>query len=201
MTNAYPLEWPDGWPRTPYHKRKEGTRFRTTFSKAREDLFTELRRLGAQNVTLSTNLPLRADGMPYADAARRRIDDSGVAVYFTLRGKPLVMARDGYTVIHYNLRSVGLAIEHLRGLERHGGATMMDRAFSGFMALPGPSDGEKTWREVFGYSEGMTPDLASLDGRFRALAKERHPDGGGNSEAYLELTVARAAAIKEVGPR
>ena len=54
-----------------------------------------------------------------------------MAVYFTLPGKPMSMARDSYWDISHNLRSsLSAAIEHLRGLERHGGAQTLERAFN-----------------------------------------------------------------------
>lgn len=80
MTIAYPLAWPDGWPRTKPGHRLDRSRFSTTFDKARRDLLLELERLGAGSVVISSWLPLRADGQPRADAARRRIDDPGIAV-------------------------------------------------------------------------------------------------------------------------
>lgn len=93
MSSAYPLAWPQGWPKTEWQKRKASSPFNTTFDRARRDLVNELRLLGATNVVISTNLPLRQDGYPYADAARRKIDDPGVAVYFMLRKRPMTMAR------------------------------------------------------------------------------------------------------------
>lgn len=201
MTQAHPLQWPDGWPITPHHKRIITDRFRVTFGNARNELVHELSLMGAANVVISSNMAVRADGLPYASEAKRRIEQPGVAVYFTLNGRSMVMARDGFSTVLNNLRSVGLAIAHLRGLERHGGATMMERAFSGFMALEAPRAGAggRSWREVFGLNPGDRVSRETMEGRFRHLAKERHPDQGGNEEAFLELTVARAAALQEFG--
>src|SRR5215469_14998032 len=109
---AYPLAWPPGWPRTPADKRQD-SRFRfksgradptsgifsprpVSFDVARRKLTAELSRLGAKAVVISTNLPLRADGEARADAGRYRITDPGVAVYFQLKGQPMVMAGDAY---------------------------------------------------------------------------------------------------------
>jgi hypothetical protein len=211
MTTAYPLAWPQGWPRTKGDRVDSRYRFRSaprfassyasqpvTFEVARKKLCDELDRLGATNVIISTNLPLRADGMPLASAAGRRIEDPGVAVYFTLNKRAMVMACDRYDAPSANMRSVGLAIEALRQLARHGGGSMMERAFSGFAALPAP-DARKPWREVFGYAANIRPDERTLAANFRALAKVRHPDNGGHHTLMAELNIAFEDARKELG--
>jgi hypothetical protein len=139
-TQAYPLSWPAGWPR---HKGPQDSdqRFKgPTFQWDRvyRGLKEELRRIGATNIVVSTNQPLRGDGMPYAQ--QRNIQDVGVAAYFTRGDKSLVMAQDRFWSIIGNMRSLTMAIEGLRQMERHGGATMMERAFDGFLALPAPED-------------------------------------------------------------
>jgi hypothetical protein len=92
---SYPLHWPAGWPRSTWSQRGKSRFNGQTVSQIKE-LQRELRLLGARNVVISSNVPVRQDGLPYADAAKRRYDDPGVAVYFTLKGKPLAMARDRY---------------------------------------------------------------------------------------------------------
>lgn len=193
MTVAYPLQWPTGWPRT--IARKSTSRFNTTFDSARRQLVDELRMLGARDAVISSWLPLRIDGAPRADMARRRIDDPGVAVYFTLRGKNLVMARDEYWSVHDNLRSIGLAVEHLRGLHRHGGATMMDRAFAGFAALPAPG-AQRHWSEVLGIGRHVT--RAEINTAHRRLALTNHPDHGGDAAKMAEINEARDRGLREL---
>lgn len=140
MTEAYPLSWPPGWPR---HKggrdsdrRFNGPTYR--WDRVYRGLVEELERIGATQITVSTNQPLRRDGYPYAQ--ERAIADTGVAVYFMRGKKSLVMAQDRFNTVMGNMRSLTMAIEGLRQMERHGGATMMERAFDGFAALPAPDD-------------------------------------------------------------
>ena len=192
MTTAYPLAWPEGWPRTSYHMRKSdhpfgGKVYGLTFERARQQLTEELHRLGATGVALSTNVPLRQDGYPYAGAALKRMDDPGVAVYFTLNKRQLVMAQDRYTDVAANLRSLALAIEGMRQLKRHGGGTMMERAFTGFAALPAPT-APKQWWESLGVDRNCT--VADAERAYRALAKEHHPDTGGNVSRWHEINDA-----------
>jgi hypothetical protein len=197
--SRYPLEWPEGWPRTAPASRADYSRFRTTFHKAREDLQIELDRLGAVNIVISSWLPLRRDGLPRGDAARMRIDDPGVAVYFTFKGRRMVMARDAYSSVHDNLRSVGLAIEHLRGLERHGGGDMMERAFEGFEALPPPSSDPNSehahWSVVLGVDADAHLDV--IHHAYRTLSKEAHPDNGGDATKFARLSRAYEQAKAE----
>lgn len=166
----------------------------------------ELDLLEARSVVISSNIPLRQDGEMYADYARRRRDDPGVAVYFQLRGKPMVMARDAYDNVTHNLRSLGLAVEHLRGLERHGGSSMMERAFAGFTALPPPTGVRDTitvdWREELhmgGFDEMDKVDqLAVAEARYRTRAKAAHPDNGGTADAMIRLNMAIGQARQEL---
>lgn len=200
MTQAYPLQWPDGWPRTTAHKREDGrARFQkgdwrnrsyTTINTTRQQLADELQRLGARNVVLSTNVELRLDGQPYSN--RRPPEDPGIAVYFTLDGEPMVMAQDAFQRVPDNIRSLTLAISGMRQMQRHGGGTMLKRAFSGFTALPPPDQmtpivptPPKNWWTVLGVSRDAPWSV--IHGAYRALVKEA---GGGT----VELNAAYEAA-------
>lgn len=200
MTTAHPLAWPEGWPRTPYHQRKQQHPFGSkvyglTFDRARNQLVDEVRRLGGRSVVLSTNVPLRQDGMPYAGAALKRMDEPGVAIYFMLKEKRMVMAQDIYTDIAANLRSLALAIDGMRQLERHGGGKMMERAFAGFVAMPPPGE---PWWKVLGFKE--KPDnLLAANMQYRQLTKAYHPDvAGGSEEKFNEITAAIEQARQEL---
>lgn len=193
---AYPLQWPEGWPRTPVSKRGASRFGKNMGFNQIGKLQNELRLLGARNTVISSNVPLRNDGLPYASESKRRYDDPGVAVYFTLKGKPLSMARDVYWTPWENIRSLILAIDAIRSIERHGGSTMMERAFSGFAAIA-PPDWKKPWRQVFGVQPDWHGDITAL---YREKAKNRHPDAGGNDDLMAELNVAFAEAKRELAP-
>jgi hypothetical protein len=195
---AFPLCWPDGWAR---HKgqRDSDARFKgPTFhwDRVYRGLIIEIGRIGGRDPIVSTNQPIRADGYPYAQ--QRAIHDPGVAVYFTRNKKSLVMAQDRFQTVIGNMRSLTMAIDGLRQMERHGGATMMERAFTGFLAIAPPS-WKKPWREVLGFRENFSPPEAELRNTYRIMAKHRHPDNGGSDTLMAELNVAFAEAKAELG--
>ena len=195
MAEAFPLDWPAGWPRAVDRKFSlpaGNSSKQPTWNKTVERLMRELRLLGAEHVVLSTNQQLRRDGLPYQ--APRRIEDPGVAVYFQLKGRALVMAQDGYWDMLDNMRSLALALEGLRQMERHGGGHMMDRASQGFAALPGPKD----WRKVLGFGPDDRPGIHSLMSAYREEAKKVHPDVGGTDAQMAELNAALTEARAEL---
>lgn len=195
---AFPLQWPDGWPRhrgsRESDSRFSGRTYGLSMGRARDKLVDELDRLGAKDVVVSSNVALRRDGLPYSD--QRRFDDPGVAVYFTLKKRPMVMAVDRFVSVAGNVRSLTLAIEAMRQLERHGGGTMMERAFTGFAAIA-PPDWKKPWREVFGVKPDWRGDITAL---YREKANQRHSDHGGNDTLMAELNVAYEEARRELRP-
>lgn len=194
---AYPLQWPEGWPRTEPGKRKQDSAFQVNVGKAIDDLYEELGRLGAKNIVLSSNLTLNTFHRPYTKQSG--ISDPGIAVYFTLNGRNMVMARDAYADWRDNIRSLGLAVEAFRALHRHGGAHMMERAFAGFMALPAPgSKPARGWREVLGIPDGENPTRQTITEHYRVRARNAHPDAGGSEAAMAELNAARDQALREV---
>lgn len=190
MTTAYPLSWPPGRPRTPAHQRQP-SKFRTEFTKSRQFLVWEVERLGARHPVLSTNIELRMDGLPRANAPRP--SDPGVALYFELKGRPLCMACDRWATAGDNIHAIAKTIEAMRGIARWGSGDMLQQAFSGFAAIAAP----KTWREKLGLGAGDGLDAA--EAAFRRLAKERHPDVGGDPIAFTEISEAIADARRELG--
>lgn len=217
MTTSYPLAWPDGWPRTPGHDRIDGKHlFRRpvkgappgspltkpwTFAQARDALILELTRFGVPSwmIVISSNFD-RFDRSGNVIDKGPRPADQGVAVYFTRGQRRLVMASDRFIHAEENMRSLALAIDAMRQLERHGGGVMMERAFQGFAALPPPSEAApnaapRPWSQVLGVAPNAPREV--VEAAYRALAKRAHPDTGGSVAAMAELNAARDAALRE----
>jgi len=191
MIEAFPLHWPDGWKRTAHPER---SRFQTGFNAARIFLTNEISRMGGTNVIISTNVPLRNDGMPRASAPEPK--DAGVAVYFRHKGRSMVFACDKYYYTRDNIYAIGKTIEALRGIERWGASDMMERAFTGFKALTDTAGaGEDCWMVL-----GIPPmsSAAEISSAHRKLAMEAHPDRGGSHEQMSRVNAARDAAMQAV---
>lgn len=193
----YPLYWPLEHARAPSRRNAQ---FQLDFASARADLTRQLRLLSASEVLISSNVPLRRDGLPAVPD--REPEDPGVAVYFARlvggKRKPYVLACDQFTKVRWNLRAVGATLESLRAIERHGATGMMEQAFSGFAQLP-PKPADRPWREVLGVPAGPCT-AAALAERYRELALEHHPDRGGDGVRMAEVNEAYARAVREVGP-
>lgn len=199
LQQAYPLAWPALTARTPSHKRRASP-FSVGLATTRDQLLNELRLLGARDVVISSNLALRRDGLPLANASEPL--DPGVAVYF-VRGypklRPFVVACDSYAKVGANLRAISATIGALRTIDRHGASEMLEQAMQGFAALP-PAPAapvERPWWEVLEVQPTAT--AAQVAEAYRRLAVVHHPDRpGGSHERMVALNRALAAA-KEAG--
>jgi hypothetical protein len=198
MRAPYPLQWPEGWPRT---RHPAAARFKvSSFAYARDRVLQQVRQLGGTRGVITSNLPTRLDGLPYANASEPA--DRGIAVYWVEQGRERVMACDRWRSTRDNLHAIELSLDALRGLARWGSSAIVERAFAGFAALP-PS-GEHDWRVVFGWVGIPRAELCldDLKHRFRELAAAAHPDRGGDDHQMQRLNAAYAAAKLELeGPR
>ena len=195
----YPLQWPDGWLRTPSEERQE-RRYRPgraysdrrsfwTFAEARVALFEEFDLIGARNVVVSSNYELRRDGRPRAGG--RTPEDGGVAVYFSLGGRPSVLACDRHNWAAENVRAIAMTVKALNLVGKHGGGVILERSMRGFAGRPG--DGG--WWSILQVEE--TASREEIEAAFRELARAHHPDLGGTQERMAELNAAREQALRE----
>lgn len=205
---AYPLCWPAGWRRTP-PGRRTGAKFGVGSSGMRDGVWRgkqrlevgdgvdrvrgELKRMGVNlsTVIISSELRLRDDGLPYARQATSHIDP-GVAVYWQDGKHQRCMAVDMYDRVADNLGAIAATIEAMRAIERHGGATILDRAFMGFLALPAPA-AQDLPHEVLGVAENAT--RGEIEYAYKRLAAQAHPDRGGSTEAMTRINTARDAML------
>lgn len=214
MRSPFPLQWPESFKRTPVDERTKARFFGVGFARARDEALLELGRLGAINVVLTSDLPLRNDGLPYANG---RADDPGIAIWFGLPDKggtirERVFACDRWLSPAENIRAIAKSVEAMRGLDRWGMADVVERAMGGFAALPpgsgqeyvppAPTPKSKPWREVL---EGSWPTSLDADealvlakARHRKLITIHHPDKGGDPAKAAEINAALAAAEKEL---
>lgn len=158
-------------------------------ARVRTDVAVEVRRLGGTNLVISSNFTLRQDGLPRA--GQRQPDDRGVAVYFSRKKQPFCFACDKWMTVEDNLWAIKLTIEALRQIERTGASDMLDRAFTGFLALPMP----ESWWQVLGISQAASVEEIKV--AHRRLVKEHHPDRGGDATKFQRIQEAYEASLKE----
>lgn len=217
-TTKYPLTWPEGWPRTVAHARQYGKfnkkvmkRFsgsdhsyqqteNLSLADAVNRATTQLSRLGIDfdDFIISTNVVTRLDGLP--KSGQRKPEDPGVAVYWQDDlGRKLVIAIDLYTTVADNLAAIAATIEALRGIERWGGAQIIERAFTGFDALPSPDviTPARAWWDELGVDRDAPEH--EIEHRYKIRRKETHTDHGGDDDAFMAVQRAIKDARKERG--
>ena len=208
---AYPLQWPDGWKRTPVPERKSAkftkqrTEHRTwkdyqgntqtstyrhsdalTIAQACQRVRDEIRAMTADDdFVLNSDLEVRLDGMPRS--GQREPDDPGVVIYWRdskIEGWPQrCMAIDRYDRVADNIAAIAATLQAMRAIERHGGAEILNRAFTGFAAL---EDQREPWWEVL----QVRPDASRevIDANYKRRRSETHPDRpGGNAEEFQRV--------------
>jgi hypothetical protein len=200
---AHPLQWPAGWKRTPGPQRAtarfgKASRARPsggwdvgrslTIAEGVERVRGELAKMGVSDddLVINSNLELRMDGFP--KSSQREPTDPGVAVYWRDGKETRCMAVDRYARVADNLAAVAQPPAALRAIERHGGAEMLNRAFTGFSALPAPG-GTSHWRDVL--------DPNDPEGSYRRLRGLHHPDRGGDANEFRAVQHAWDAFQQE----
>jgi hypothetical protein len=206
---AFPLQWPVAWRRTGISYRtaagfgrarqRIGDRYvaprSLTIAEGTERVLTELSRMGLSrdDVVISTNLRLRLDGLPASGQSEPV--DVGVAIYWRERGGATrVIAIDRYDRVADNLAAVAATLDAMRAIERHGGAVVLERAFTGFTALPPPA--VRRWRIDLGLSDSAT--LVDARAAWMRLRGAHHPDRGGEAALFDQINKAWEAAQKEL---
>lgn len=200
---ASPLCWPTGWKRTEPQRRTRAkfsaetrTNHRwtdgnsTTWKGRRELTIAEAttrvrKQLAAMDIddddlVISTDLKLRLDGLPRSD--QRAPADPGAAVYWQTDSGQRCMAIDRYDRVADNLAAIAATLDAMRAIERHGGAAILDRAFTGFTALPAPLAGEEPWYAVLDVEPDDDHDV--IERAYKFERSNHHPDRGGDAAQF-----------------
>lgn len=186
MTAAYPLQWPEGLPRT---TSQASSAFKTSLPAALDNVAKSLQAFGRDsgkavaNIILSSNVTL----------GKNNPRDPGVAAWFQWDGEQRCIAVDRYPKVQDNLQAIHHIVEARRTEMRHGGLHVVRQTFKGFIALPAPEQ----WWTVLGVNEQA--DLSAIEAAYRSTARTAHPDAGGDrlswdrlSDAYKRAKAARA---------
>ncbi len=223
VVRAFPLQWPASWKRTPPGSKRHGRFFKgkdrvlgeqtyrgqaeVSVADAVERIRRQLRLMDVQehDIVISTNLKLRLDGAPRSDQPQPK--DTGAAVYWLAPYDPRqaseaprrCMAIDLYERVEHNLAAIASTLEALRQIERHGGAAILDRAFSGFTALPSAAAGQRPWRDVLGFGSDFPIRAEVVKEEYQKRRSQAHPDKGGSHEQFLIVQAAYEAAARELG--
>lgn len=194
MTQAFPLHWPVGFPRT---KTTVKSRFGTSLTGAVNNVQDQIRRFGKDtdrqitNVVISSNVTLM----------NPRPQDPGIAVYFRWDGIDCCIAVDRYPKVEDNLQSVAVIIEADRTKMRHGGLNIVRAAMRGYASLPPPKgpDGQLAppWWQVLGFKNEKV-SLTDAEAAYRAAVKTAHPDRGGDAARFNQITDAIRQAREEL---
>ena len=211
---AFPLQWPAGWKRThggPRTRARFVTKERRysqhsgnaylhskelSIADGVERVRAELGRMGVRDddLVISSNLELRLDGFPRSN--QREPADPGIAVYWRDKGETRCMAIDRYDRVADNLAAVAATLEAMRAIERHGGAEILNRAFTGFTALPAP--GTTEWWAVLGVPRDA--HASNVEAAYRRLRGQHHPDRGGDADKFHAVQHAYEAWQQEQRP-
>jgi hypothetical protein len=225
---AYPLAWPEHIPRRSASERSSGnfgtveknqngwkTRRAMTIGRAIKRLHDEASaytrtgrkwRIDPSQIVISSNMPTRNDGLPYASA--KAPDDPGVAVYFRLDEEDQCIPIDTYDAVADNIAAVAAILGNLRSLERHG-HRIVKAAFQGFKALPGGDGGTATVSVEAaasiiaagaGAGEYTADEIISSASvarmAHRKAASRHHPDRGGDAKQMDQINRAWAELRK-----
>jgi hypothetical protein len=212
MVEAYPLHWPLNKRRTAKESRNRSNfstqvsggygRRMVTMAEAISRVKSELDkysrvgkpyRVPPSSVVISTNVPVKKDGLPYSGMAQP--EDTGAAVYFKLDGKDYCLPCDKWDRVEDNLAAIAAHISAMRGIERWGVGESHD-VYTGFAALPESTEAERNIWDVLGLS--VKPDnIEAVKKAYRERANVCHPDKPtGSHQSFTELQNAYEKALK-----
>jgi len=134
---------------------------------------------------------IRLDGWPRA--AAQPPAHPGVEVSFDSSRGRLVYATDVCELWQHNVRAVGLGLEALRAVDRHG-ITRSGEQYAGFRAIGSAATGHPGATESAESPVERGHRLIAEHGSEREALRRTHPDGGGDRADFEAVIAARRAA-------
>ncbi len=130
---------------------------------------------------------IRLDGWPRATAQPPA--HPGVAVSFDSSRGRLVYATDVCEWWQHNVRAVGLGLEALRAVDRHG-ITRSGEQYAGFRAIGATTTAHLATESVVERGHRLIAEHGSE----REALRRTHPDAGGDRADFEAVIAARRAA-------
>jgi hypothetical protein len=183
--NAFPLTWPQGFPRAKSHEKGK---FQTSLNGALKNVQESLRLFAndserkLENLVISSNVTLGV----------MKPDDPGVSVWFVWDGMGVCIAVDRYLTVEANLQAIHHIIEARRVELRHGTLALVRATFAGFLSLPSPSTAGGFDPHVV---IGVPANSSNQEKRqaYRIALSKAHPDKGGTNEQFHRVQDAGKA--------
>lgn len=197
----------DSWPR-PETLGRGYSPFKATYRSTLQLLDRELSMLNAKNPVLQIDvreIDLRLDGQLRANA---RAQGPRVCLAFDSKHGPLKYHCDRWNDWQANLRGIALGLEAQRKLERYG-ITSRGEQYTGWKALgtglamgPGmsPEEAAQMLADLANDAKGepgwltardVLEEPVDRDAAYRLLAKNHHPDAGGDPALFARIADAR----------
>ena len=194
MIEAYPLCWPQAFPRA---QRRIGGAFKTSLAGALNNVERSMKLFAVDSgkkldsIVISSNVTL----------GQQRPADPGVAVWFVWDGLQVCIPVDRYEKVEANLQAIHHIIEARRTELRHGGLAIVRATFTGFKSLPAPGKtSAQGWRAVLGFPPDRTPPMSEVETNYKTLRSKHHPDKNkdGSSETFHAVQIAYEQARQEL---
>ncbi|WEL30601.1 Molecular chaperone DnaJ [Haloferax volcanii] len=195
-TDGGRINWPANFERTPSSDRVPNRDFKVSLAKAFIDLERSLDRIGVDDFDYEFDARQRQkDKRPYANASP---DDPSFVVRWTKNGEQFAVACDRHTRLRDNVRMVGLYLEEKRKMEDRPVATG-ESEFANARLPPASEDDVVAEplpkpHEILGVSPDA-PDHVIL-GAYRELAREHHPDSGGDESEFKRIENAKRVMLE-----
>lgn len=178
--------WP--YPSTPSDARASRHHFKAGWQNTLNLLEREIRWLRGDEVTIGVGLlprHIRNDGWPRGDAPQPAHPGAEVSfeAWIANRSRRITYATDLYPTYQHNVRAIGLALEALRAVDRHG-VTRQGEQYAGFTALP---PGAPT------AEQGLA--LIRQHGGLKEALHSTHPDHGGDAFDFACVMAAKDAGL------